>query len=216
MMRNPRRVLLLTPDAVLARAVSDIGLEAWALRRSGGSLSGTHDGVPPERTLTDEDPARTLRKLATDVRAEHGIDFVLCGGDAEPAVLDAVRDLVPPPTGTGTWLPDKAELRRLLDDSPAPPAAPGEDGPTPVCHVDSVSVDGMHLLLAIAWPDTVEPFEGPERGGVRETVRGVLDLIGHESGGMRTSVALTAAGPRPVEMARTPFLVASLTAGTTQ
>ncbi|MEU1122642.1 hypothetical protein ABZ371_03420 [Streptomyces sp. NPDC005899] len=216
MMRHPRRVLLLTPDAGLVRAVSDTGLEAWALHRSGGTPSGADHGVPPERTLTDEDPARTLRELAADVGAEHGIDFVLCGGDAEPAVLDFVRGLVPPRADTGTWLPDRAELRQLLDDSPAPPTATGDDGPAPVCHVDTVSVDGMHLLLDISWPDSVAPFGAPERGGVREMVRSVLDLIGHESGGMRTSMALTADGPRPVEMTRTPFLVASLTAGTTR
>ncbi|MGW1812914.1 hypothetical protein ACWCQM_04930 [Streptomyces sp. NPDC002125] len=221
MTHKPCRVLLLTPDAGLVRAVSDTGLEAWALRRSGGTPSGTHggvpDGVPPERTLTDEDPARTLRELAADARAAHGIDFVLCGGDAEPAVLDVVRDLVPSGAGARTWPPDPAELRRLLGDAAAADLAQGDGGPAPapVCVVDTVSVGGMHLLLDIAWPDSVAPFEGRERGSVRETVRSVLDLIGHESGGMRTSVALTAAGPRPVEMTRTPFLVASLAAGTT-
>lgn len=218
MMRKPCRVLLLTPDAGLVRAVSDTGLEAWALRRTGAGTSyGEDGGVPPERTLTaGEDPARTLRELAADERAVHGFDFVLCGGDAEPAVLDVLRDLVPAPERTGTWPPDRAELRRLLDEGPARRPSPAGDDQAPVCHVDTVSVAGMHLLLDITWPESPVPFGESVRVGVRETVRALLDLVGHESGGMRTSVALTALGPRPLEMSGTPFLVASLGPGTTR
>ncbi|MFE7897984.1 hypothetical protein ACFU3E_10760 [Streptomyces sp. NPDC057424] len=217
MMRKPCRVLLLTPDAGLVRAVSDTGLEAWTLRGAGtATASGGQGDVPPERTLTDEDPARTLRDMAADVRPGHGIDFVLCGGDAEPALLDVLRELGPSPARTGAWPPDKAELRRLLGEGPAPRPAAADDDPAPVCHVDTVSIGGMHLLLDIDWPDSRARFREAEWGDVRETVRGALDLIGHESGGMRTSVALTPTGPRPVEMVGTPFLVASLGAGTTR
>ncbi|MFF3767175.1 hypothetical protein ACFYYR_24205 [Streptomyces sp. NPDC001922] len=216
MMLKPCRVLLLTHDAELLRAVSDAGLEAWTLRRTGADgPSRQHGPVPPERTLTTEDPARTLRDLASGVRAHHGIDFVIGGDDAHPAVLDVLRTLVPGGR-TGVRPPDRAELRRLLDEGPAPCPAPADDGAALLCHVDTVTVGGMHLLLDISWPNSPTGFGESERAGVREAVRRVLDLIGHESGGMRTCVALTTTGPRPVDLSGTPFLVASLAPGTTR
>ncbi|WP_215105330.1 hypothetical protein [Streptomyces sp. McG3] len=212
-MRKPCRVLVLTPHAELVRAVADTGLEPWALRRAGPDAGpGGRGGVPPERTLVHPDPVRALRELAADDRS--GFDFVLSGEDAEPALLDVLRHLAPPPARTGTWPPTATELRRLLgeDTRPRPGAADGT--PVPMCRVDTVSVGGMHLLLDVAWPASAAPVGETLWADVREKVRGALDLIGQESGGMRTSVALTAAGPRPVEMARTPFLVASLGPGT--
>ncbi|MFJ7626100.1 hypothetical protein ACIQZN_06375 [Streptomyces sp. NPDC097595] len=211
-MYKPCRVLLLTPDDGLVRAVSDTGLEPWALRRTG---SGAACGIPPERTLTTDDPARTLRDLVADAGAGSGIDYVVSGGDAEPAVLDALRNLDPGPARTASWLPDRAELRRILGREPAPgPADPDGDEPEPVCLVDTVSVSGMHLLLGIAWPERRPPLGESEQAGVRETVRRLLDLIGHEFGGMRTEVALTPAGPSPVKVTGTPLQVASLDPGT--
>ncbi|MFB4424360.1 hypothetical protein C5F59_025170 [Streptomyces sp. QL37] len=209
-MYKPCRVLLLTPDAGLVQAVSDTGLEPWALRRTGGGAPG---GIPPERTLTTDDPARTLRDLAAGEDAGHGIDFVVSGGADEPAVLDALRGLALGPGRTAPWLPDRAELREILGRGPVPGPAAGDD-PAPVCQVDTVSVSGMHLLLDITWPESRQPMGESEQAGVRETVRRLLDLIGHQFGGMRTDVALTPTGPSPVEITGTPVLVASLGPGT--
>ncbi|WP_406134571.1 hypothetical protein [Streptomyces sp. NBC_01089] len=210
-MYKPCRVLLLTPDAGLIRAVSDTGLEPWALRRTGAGAPG---GIPPERTLTTDDPARTLRDLAADEDAGHGIDFVVSGGDTEPAVLDALRGLALGPGRTGPWLPDRAELREILGWGPVPGPAPAGVEPAPVCQVDTVSVSGMHLLLGIAWPESRQPMGESEQAGVRETVRCLLDLIGHQFGGTRTDVALTPTGPDPVGIAGTSVLVSSLGPGT--
>lgn len=212
-MRKPSRVLVLTPHTELVRAVADTGLEPWALRRAGaGAASGGRGCVPPERTLVRRDPVRALRELAADERS--GFDFVLSGEDAEPALLAVVRGLAPPPAHAGAWPPAGTELRRLLGEDVDRRPGPPDVTAAPVCRVDTVSVGGMHLLLDIAWPASVAPVGETLWADVRERVRGALDLIGQESGGMRTSVALTAAGPRPVEMARTPFLVASLGPGT--
>lgn len=216
-MRVPLRVLLLAPEDGLVRAVSEIGLEAWTLRRDGARTTGDGTGgVPPERTVTHQDPARFLRDLVAGGQADRDIGFVLCGPGTEPALLDVLRESAPPPGTTWVRPPDRGELERLLAGAPVPPPPLARDGCAPMCWVDTVSVGGMHLVVDVEWPRSPEPREGERWREVRETVRGALDLIGHETGGMRTGVALTTAGPRPVEMTATRFLVASLGPGTTR
>ncbi|MFG2990777.1 hypothetical protein ACGFZK_16070 [Streptomyces sp. NPDC048257] len=62
--------------------------------------------------------------------------------------------------------------------------------------VETLTVDGMHLVADIAPEGTVAPLHDAEQAGIRATVRALLDLAGYESGTTRTDVLVSARGSR--------------------
>ncbi|MER6445749.1 hypothetical protein DEJ51_16715 [Streptomyces venezuelae] len=62
--------------------------------------------------------------------------------------------------------------------------------------VETLTVDGMHLVADIAPEGTAAPPHDAERAGIRATVRALLDLTGYESGTTRTDVLVSARGSR--------------------
>ncbi|MFJ3517341.1 hypothetical protein [Streptomyces sp. NPDC090131] len=62
--------------------------------------------------------------------------------------------------------------------------------------VDTLTVDGMHLVADIAPEGSAPPLRDAEQAGIRSTVRALLDLAGYESGTTRTDVLVGARGSR--------------------
>ncbi|MFJ6047355.1 hypothetical protein [Streptomyces sp. NPDC092307] len=62
--------------------------------------------------------------------------------------------------------------------------------------VETLTVDGMHLVADIAPEGTALPLHDAEQAGIRSTVRALLDLAGYESGTTRTDVLVSARGSR--------------------
>lgn len=62
--------------------------------------------------------------------------------------------------------------------------------------VETLTVDGMHLVADIAPEGTAPPLHDAEQAGIRATVRALLDLAGYESGTTRTDVLVSARGSR--------------------
>ncbi|MFD3465281.1 hypothetical protein ACFWWM_02730 [Streptomyces sp. NPDC058682] len=62
--------------------------------------------------------------------------------------------------------------------------------------VETLTVDGMHLVADIAPEGTAPPLHDAEQAGIRSTVRALLDLAGYESGTTRTDVLVSARGSR--------------------
>ncbi|MER6251756.1 hypothetical protein ABT224_10325 [Streptomyces sp. NPDC001584] len=62
--------------------------------------------------------------------------------------------------------------------------------------VETLTVDGMHLVADIAPAGTGAPLHDAEQAGIRATVRALLDLAGYESGTTRTDVLVSARGSR--------------------
>ncbi|MGZ9932137.1 hypothetical protein ACXNSR_19950 [Streptomyces sp. NC-S4] len=62
--------------------------------------------------------------------------------------------------------------------------------------VETLTVDGMHLVADIAPEGTAAPLHDAEQAGIRATVRALLDLAGYESGTTRTDVLVSARGSR--------------------
>ncbi|MFI7352869.1 hypothetical protein ACIBTP_02860 [Streptomyces avidinii] len=62
--------------------------------------------------------------------------------------------------------------------------------------VETLTVDGMHLVADIAPQGTAAPLHDAEQAGIRATVRALLDLAGYESGTTRTDVLVGARGSR--------------------
>ncbi|MFJ3724525.1 hypothetical protein ACIPYQ_18405 [Streptomyces sp. NPDC090045] len=63
-------------------------------------------------------------------------------------------------------------------------------------HVETLTVDGMHLVAGITPEGNAVPLHETERAGIRATVRALLDLAGYESGTTRTDVLVSARGSR--------------------
>ncbi|MGN5388708.1 hypothetical protein [Streptomyces sp. JL7001] len=63
-------------------------------------------------------------------------------------------------------------------------------------HVETITVDGMHLVAGITPEGGASPLPEAERAGVRATVRALLDLVGYECGTTRTDVLVGARGSR--------------------
>ncbi|MFD6230231.1 hypothetical protein ACFWFZ_25660 [Streptomyces sp. NPDC060232] len=62
--------------------------------------------------------------------------------------------------------------------------------------VETLTVDGMHLVAGITPEDNASPLPEAERAGIRATVRALLDLVGYECGTTRTDVLVGARGSR--------------------
>ncbi|MEU6208652.1 hypothetical protein ABZ891_01875 [Streptomyces sp. NPDC047023] len=62
--------------------------------------------------------------------------------------------------------------------------------------VDTLTVDGMHLVAAITPEGNAAPLPDREQAGIRATVRALLDLAGYERGTTRTDVLVGARGSR--------------------
>ncbi|MFD4917222.1 hypothetical protein ACFWNR_28985 [Streptomyces virginiae] len=62
--------------------------------------------------------------------------------------------------------------------------------------VETLTVDGMHLVADIAPEGTAAPLHDAEQAQIRATVRALLDLAGYESGTTRTDVLVGARGSR--------------------
>ncbi|MFG2974896.1 hypothetical protein ACGFYY_18155 [Streptomyces sp. NPDC048331] len=62
--------------------------------------------------------------------------------------------------------------------------------------VETLTVDGMHLVADIAPEGTAPPLHDAEQAQIRSTVRALLDLAGYESGTTRTDVLVSARGSR--------------------
>ncbi|MEU6310420.1 hypothetical protein [Streptomyces sp. NPDC047014] len=69
--------------------------------------------------------------------------------------------------------------------------------------VDTLSVDGMHLVAGITPEGNAPPLPEGEQAGIRATVRALLDLAGYERGTTRTDVLVSARGSR-IAAAREP------------
>ncbi|WP_158717817.1 hypothetical protein [Streptomyces sp. NRRL F-2664] len=63
-------------------------------------------------------------------------------------------------------------------------------------HVETLTVDGMHLVAGITPEGDAPPLPEAERAGIRATVRALLDLVGYERGTTRTDVLVGARGSR--------------------
>ncbi|MFJ6758295.1 MULTISPECIES: hypothetical protein [unclassified Streptomyces] len=62
--------------------------------------------------------------------------------------------------------------------------------------VETLTVDGMHLVAGITPEGNAVPLHETEQAGIRATVRALLDLAGYESGTTRTDVLVSARGSR--------------------
>ncbi|MER6316003.1 hypothetical protein ABT237_19795 [Streptomyces sp. NPDC001581] len=62
--------------------------------------------------------------------------------------------------------------------------------------VETLTVDGMHLVADITPEGNAVPLHETEQAGIRATVRALLDLAGYESGTTRTDVLVSARGSR--------------------
>ncbi|MEJ8643444.1 hypothetical protein WKI68_22685 [Streptomyces sp. MS1.HAVA.3] len=62
--------------------------------------------------------------------------------------------------------------------------------------VETLTVDGMHLVADITPEGNAAPLPDAEQAGIRATVRALLDLAGYESGATRTDVLVSARGSR--------------------
>ncbi|WKV73011.1 hypothetical protein AW27_016580 [Streptomyces sp. PCS3-D2] len=62
--------------------------------------------------------------------------------------------------------------------------------------VETLTVDGMHLVAGITPEGNAAPLPDGEQAGVRATVRALLDLAGYERGTTRTDVLVGARGSR--------------------
>ncbi|MFG2338005.1 hypothetical protein [Streptomyces yangpuensis] len=63
-------------------------------------------------------------------------------------------------------------------------------------HVETLTVDGMHLVAGITPEGDAAPLPEGEQAGIRATVRALLDLAGYECGTTRTDVLVGARGSR--------------------
>ncbi|WP_404958634.1 hypothetical protein [Streptomyces sp. 147326] len=63
-------------------------------------------------------------------------------------------------------------------------------------HVETLTVDGMHLVADITPEGKAVPLHETQQAGIRATVRALLDLAGYESGTTRTDVLVSARGSR--------------------
>ncbi|MFE9464250.1 hypothetical protein ACFYNW_11425 [Streptomyces virginiae] len=63
-------------------------------------------------------------------------------------------------------------------------------------HVETLTVEGMHLVAGITPEGNAPPLPEAERAGIRATVRALLDLVGFECGTTRTDVLVGARGSR--------------------
>lgn len=66
----------------------------------------------------------------------------------------------------------------------------------PKFHVETLTVDGMHLVAGITPEGNASPLPEAELAGIRATVRALLDLVGYECGTTRTDVLVGARGSR--------------------
>ncbi|MFC9822284.1 hypothetical protein ACFWG6_11270 [Streptomyces erythrochromogenes] len=62
--------------------------------------------------------------------------------------------------------------------------------------VETLTVDGMHLVAGITPEGDATPLREVEQAGIRATVRALLDLAGYECGTTRTDVLVGARGSR--------------------
>ncbi|MFF3678273.1 hypothetical protein ACFYYS_30415 [Streptomyces sp. NPDC002120] len=62
--------------------------------------------------------------------------------------------------------------------------------------VETLTVDGMHLVADITPEGNAAALHETEQAGIRATVRALLDLAGYESGTTRTDVLVSARGSR--------------------
>ena len=83
---------------------------------------------------------------------------------------------------------------------PEPAVEEGKSQDGPEVLVTTETTDGMHQVVCITGP-----VEETDEAVLRSMVRSLLDLVGHESGPARTTVALTSAGPRVLECRRGVF-----------
>ncbi|WP_326606487.1 hypothetical protein OG930_32750 [Streptomyces sp. NBC_01799] len=213
--RVTQQLLMVLPSPGLVRAAVAAGLEVWAaadstllapdlLRRA---------GLPPQRLLPANltDPA-SLRALLEHTTRTYGIDQILYSegevgrmlrpvlgiGPAGRAAAQAgvvVREVSRVLGRPTSVLPEVVTLRQLLEQGGYPGPHLGGDMPAgPRFWVQTLTVDGMHLVADITAQEPAASSAEAERAGIRATVRALLDLAGYEHGSVQAEVVLTEQG----------------------
>ncbi|WP_327736396.1 hypothetical protein OG749_24040 [Streptomyces nojiriensis] len=157
----------------------------------------------PDRALPD---AVTIRRILNEsrtsaVRAEEARSITEACSLAEGFPLPVV---IKSADKSGCWwtvpVHDRAALARWAEQA----ATARHSAPYLVeelltgakFRVETLTVDGMHLVAGITPEGTAPPLHDAEQAGIRATVRALLDLAGYESGTTRTDVLVSARGSR--------------------
>ncbi|MGW3323488.1 hypothetical protein [Streptomyces virginiae] len=161
------------------------------------------DGGEPARALPD---AVTIRRILNEsrtsaVRAEEARSVTEACSLAEDFPLPVV---IKSADKSGCWwtvaVHDRPALARWAEQAvTARHSAPYlvEELLTGAkFRVETLTVDGMHLVADIAPEGTAAPLHDAEQAQIRATVRALLDLAGYESGTTRTDVLVSARGSR--------------------
>ncbi|WP_330458939.1 hypothetical protein OIB37_19815 [Streptomyces sp. NBC_00820] len=216
---NPRRALLLSPDAGVREAAATAGLDTWSVTSPAAvTVAGRHTG---RRVTVDLGDADALHRALVDTARAHGIGHIVYLGDTEAlhlAVERALRELSPGRAEPLRRLRDPVTVRRILNQGGvsvvrAEPAATVADvralvarSPLPVAvrtaHAPKPTVirSGADLETwaagAPAGPHLVEQFPTGPRISVDTLTRDGM----HEVTGMTTRLAGGAGLLRPAPL----------------
>lgn len=195
------RVLLTMPYERHVRKARGAGLDVWCVAdpalypESGLDRLADHAHGVLTVDTTDNAAVRTVIRRAAD---RHAIThLVLLGAAGRLAAADQadMLGLLPNPVDAVRILDDPALLAQTLWRNRRP-ALTGGSWPRPTVSTLTVTVDGMHNMVAlVAEASAADSLAGNRAGAsIRATVAGLLDLVRFEAGLVRTDLAVTADG----------------------
>ncbi|MCM9080655.1 MULTISPECIES: hypothetical protein [Streptomyces] len=210
----------LLTDTVLEHGIGQVLYLASDLEKGLGSgAAEAAEKVLRELSANRGKPARglpdavTIRRILNEsrtsaVRAQEALTVTEACSLAEGFPLPVV---IKSADGSGCWWTVPVHDRPALDRWAEQAVATRHSAPYLVeelltgakFRVETLTVDGMHLVADIAPEGTAEPLHDAQQAGIRATVRALLDLAGYESGTTRTDVLVGARGSR-IAAAREP------------
>ncbi|MFB6560002.1 MULTISPECIES: hypothetical protein [unclassified Streptomyces] len=210
---DPAALRALLTDTVVEHGIGQVLYLASDLERGLGSgAAAAAEEVLRELTDSRGKPARglpdavTIRRILNEsrtsaVRAEEARSVTEACSLAEDFPLPVV---IKSADKYGCWWTVPVHDRPALDRWAEQAHAARHSAPYLVeelltgdkFRVETLTVDGMHLVADIAPEGTAPPLHDAEQAGIRATVRALLDLAGYESGTTRTDVLVSARGSR--------------------
>ncbi|MFI8390502.1 hypothetical protein [Streptomyces sp. NPDC085540] len=210
---DPAALRALLTDTVVEHGIGQVLYLASDLERGLGSgAAAAAEEVLRELTDSRGKPARglpdavTIRRILNEsrtsaVRAEEARSVTEACSLAEDFPLPVV---IKSADKYGCWWTVAVHDRPALDRWAEQAVAARHSAPYLVeelltgdkFRVETLTVDGMHLVADIAPEGTAPPLHDAEQAGIRATVRALLDLAGYESGTTRTDVLVSARGSR--------------------